>query len=104
MKRLHAVIARAIAVIAIAAGLLVLFGRGWQFRGRGGLEPAAQIASQVSARAAELANDAFEQRFGKRPFRPDSYDPQLKESRWYWGRFEPASLPVRGGIVVGRGR
>ena len=46
-------------------------------------EAAAELASR-------LANERCEASFGKSPFTPDSYVPQLSDSRWSWGRIEPA--------------
>jgi hypothetical protein len=42
--------------------------------------------------AANLANDEFEGRFHRRPFRPETYEPELRDDRWHWGGFEPAGF------------
>jgi hypothetical protein len=47
---------------------------------------------RVRVLAANLANDEFHQRFGRRPFRPEMYEPELRRGRWYWGSFQPAAF------------
>src|SRR5262245_21590093 len=81
---------RAIWLITLAAAVLVVLvtmaWRGWEQR-RERLE-----IDRVRTLAARMANDEFERRFQQRPFRAEMYEPELRDDRWLWGKFEPAEF------------
>jgi hypothetical protein len=54
-------------------------------------ENSDQITSQEQAamHAAKLANEKCQKEFGESPFTPASYEAELVDSKWHWGRIEP---------------
>ena len=42
--------------------------------------------------ACALANKKCQASFDEQPFKPDSYEPEFKKGRWYWGHFEPRGI------------
>ena len=53
-----------------------------------------QILSQEQAavHAAKLANEKCRKEFGESPFAPGSYEAELVDSRWHWGKIEPKGI------------
>ena len=53
-----------------------------------------QITSQeqAAAHAAELANEKCQKEFGESPFTPGSYEAELVDSKWHWGKIEPKGI------------
>lgn len=53
-----------------------------------------QIISQEQAavHAAKLANEKCQKEFGNSPFTPGSYEAELVDGRWHWGKIEPIGI------------
>ena len=53
-----------------------------------------QIISQEQAavHAAKLANEKCQKEFGESPFAPGSYEAELVDSKWHWGKIEPRGI------------
>ena len=59
-----------------------------------------QIISQEHAavHAAKLANEKCQKAFGESPFSPGSYEAELVDYRWHWGKIEPKGINGYSGI------
>lgn len=57
-------------------------------------ETSEQITSQeqAAAHAAKLANEKCQKEFGESPFTPGSYEAELIDSKWHWGRIDPKGI------------
>jgi hypothetical protein len=47
---------------------------------------------QAAILASKIANEKFQKVFGISPFTPESYPAKLVDSRWYWGKIDPAGI------------
>jgi hypothetical protein len=47
---------------------------------------------QAAAHAAKLANEKCQEAFGESPFTPESYEAELVDSIWHWGKIEPKGI------------
>jgi len=47
---------------------------------------------QAAEHAAKLANEKCQKEFGQSPFTPGSYEAELVDSKWHWGKIEPKGI------------
>ena len=47
---------------------------------------------QASEHAAKLANEKCQKVFGESPFTPGSYEAELIDSKWHWGKIDPKGI------------
>jgi hypothetical protein len=47
---------------------------------------------QAAVHAAKLANEKCQKDFGISPFTPGSYEAELVDSKWHWGKIEPKGI------------
>jgi hypothetical protein len=47
---------------------------------------------QAAELAAKLANEKFQKAYRRSPFKPDSYQAELTDSRWHWGKIDPVGI------------
>ena len=47
---------------------------------------------QAAVHAAKLANEKCQKEFGESPFAPGSYEAELVDSKWHWGKIEPRGI------------
>ena len=47
---------------------------------------------QAAEHAAKLANEKCQKEFGESPFTFESYEAELVDSRWHWGRIDPKGI------------
>jgi hypothetical protein len=52
----------------------------------------ALTQEQAAELAAKLANEKFQKDYHRSPFKPESYAAELIESRWHWGKIDPAGI------------
>ena len=73
-------------IISIAFNLAVLQANNSEIK--------EQIVSQEQAEvhAAKLANEKCQKEFGESPFAPGSYEAELVDSKWHWGRIDPKGI------------